>query len=199
MYIKRTDEQLVLSFLTGNDESFEELVHRYLKPIYNFLFRFTQDRDSLDDLTQETFVKAWKNLQKFDQEKSFRTWLYAIAKNTAYDFLKKKKALPFSFFDLEDGSNRLENIENEDEMPDEIFDKNLSAKNLEEKLQKISENYRLILLMKYKDDFSLQEISEILKLPYNTVKSQHTRALAALKKVLSKPKIIKNYHQLLTK
>ena len=57
-------------------------------------------------------------------------------------------------------------------------------KDLEKKLQEIPDNYRIILLMKYKEDFSLQEIAEILKLPYNTVKSQHARALASLKKVI---------------
>src|SRR5665647_1906978 len=107
--MKKTDEQLVVDFLAGDDESFEELVHRYLKPIYNFLYQFTQDRDSLDDLTQETFVKAWKNIRKFDQDKSFRVWIYAIAKNTAYDFLKKKKTIPFSSFEDEAGNNMMEN------------------------------------------------------------------------------------------
>lgn len=182
--MKKIDEQLVADFLAGDDESFEELVHRYLKPIYNFLYQFTQDRDSLDDLTQETFVKVWKNIQKFDQSKSFRVWIYAIAKNTAYDFLKKKKTIPFSSFEDEEGNNRLENVSEEKPLPDEILEKKDLEKDLEKKLQEIPGNYRLILLMRYKEDFSLQEIAEILKLPYNTVKSQHARALVALKKVI---------------
>ncbi len=83
------DKQLVQKFLDGSDEAFEELVGRYLKPIYNFLYQFTKDPDSLDDLTQETFIKVWRNIRKFDRSKNFRVWIYAIAKNKAYDFLKK--------------------------------------------------------------------------------------------------------------
>lgn len=183
--MNKTDQQLVDDFLRGNDESFEILVQQYLKPIYNFLYQFTQDRDSLDDLTQETFIKAWKGIEKFDKTKSFRIWLYVIAKNTAYDFLKKKKTIPFSSFEDEVGNNRLENISEEKPLPDEILARKDLEKDLEKVLQKISDNYRIILIMRYKDDFSLQEISEILKLPYNTVKSQHARALANLRKILN--------------
>lgn len=182
--MEESDKQLLAEFLAGSDVAFEQLVQRYLKPIYNFLYRFTQDRDSLDDLTQETFVKAWKNLEKFDQTKNFKTWLYTIAKNTAYDFLKKKKTVPFSFFDQETGENRLENIPEENPLPDEILERKDLAKDLEKKLQEIPDNYRILLLMRYKDDFSLQEIAGILSLSYNTVKSQHVRALANLKKVI---------------
>ena len=104
------DKQLIQKFLNGSDEAFEELVGRYLKPIYNFLYQFTRDADSLDDLTQETFIKVWKNIRKFDQSKTFRVWIYSIAKNTAYDFLKKKKTVPFSFFENFEGDNKLEKI-----------------------------------------------------------------------------------------
>lgn len=182
--MKKTDQQLVADFLAGDDESFEWLVNQYIKPIYNFLYQFTGDRDSLDDLTQTTFIKAWKNIRKFDQNKSFRVWIYAIAKNTAYDFLKKKKTIPFSSFEDESGNNRLENVSEEKPWPDEILERKYLEKDLEKKLQEIPDNYRIILVMRYKEDFSLQEISEILKLPYNTVKSQHARALASLKKVI---------------
>jgi RNA polymerase sigma-70 factor (ECF subfamily) len=176
------DQKLVAEFLAGSDGAFEQLVNRYLKAIYNFLYQFTKDRDSLEDLTQETFIKAWKNIRKFDSRKNFRTWLFTIAKNTAYDFLKKKKTLPFSNFIDDEGNNKLENLSEDQPLPDEILVKADSAKELEKKLQEIPDNYRIILLMHYKDDFSLQEISEILNLSYNTIKSQHARALASLRK-----------------
>ena len=78
----------------------------------------------------------------------------------------------------------LENIAEESASPDEILIRSDSALDLEKMLQELPANYRLILLMRYKDGFSLQEIAEILNLSYNTVKSQHTRALAALRKSL---------------
>lgn len=190
------DKRLIVNYLKGDDSAFEQLLKKYLKPIYNFIYQLTGDIAQAEDLTQVTFIKAWKNIRKFDprrsrfatlrgrQNKSFKTWLFTIAKNTAYDYLKKKKTLPFSNFIDEEGNNRLENISDDDILPPELLEKADEAKELELALSKISNQYRIILLMRYKNDFSLAEISEILNLPYNTVKSQHQRALLALKKVL---------------
>lgn len=177
-----TDNQLVKNFLEGDDSAFELLVSKYLKPIYNFLYQFTSDLSALDDITQETFIKVWKNVRRFDQNKSFKTWIFTIAKNTAYDYLKKKKAVPFSFFENSEGNNVLENISADVILPDEFLANLDSAKDFEEKLKKIQGHYRIILLLHYKDDFSLAEIAEILGKPYNTIKSQHQRALKSLKK-----------------
>jgi RNA polymerase sigma-70 factor, ECF subfamily len=176
-----SDKQLVENFLEGDDSAFPHLVKRYLKPIYNFLYQLAGDSSALDDLAQETFIKVWKNISRFDQSRSFKVWIFAIAKNTAYDYLKKKKTIPFSVFTNEKGNNKLEKINANEILPDELLEREDFAKELEEKLKKIPEQYRIILLMRYKDDFSLQEIAEIFKKPYNTIKSQHQRALAALK------------------
>jgi len=176
------DKQLVKDFLAGDEAAFSELVGKYLKPVYNFLHTIVRDRDILDDLTQETFLKAWKNLKKFDQEKNFKTWLFTIAKNTALDYLKKKKTVPFAWFENDEGYNKLENIEDEEKNLEELIGKKELEKNLEEKLNQLSADYRLLLLLRYKDGFSLQEIGDILGRPYNTIKSQHQRALASLKK-----------------
>lgn len=175
------DKELIEIFFTGDDSAFEQLVKKYLKPVYNFLFQLTGNSSSLDDLTQITFIKAWKNLKKFDRDKNFKTWLFTIAKNTAYDHFKKKKTIPFSFFENEDGYSKLEEISEDKISPDEILMRADSAKTLEKAIKKIPANYRIILTMRYKDDFSLQEISEILNKPYNTVKSQHQRGLKILK------------------
>jgi RNA polymerase sigma-70 factor, ECF subfamily len=177
------DKQLVDNFLAGDDSAFSELVKKYLKPVYNFLYHFVSDREALDDITQETFIKAWKNIKKFDRERSFKVWIFSIAKNTAFDYLKKKKTIPFSNFTDDEGNNKLENIGEDSILPDEILIRADSAKILEEKLKKIPDIYRIILTMHYKDDFSLQEIAKILGKPYNTIKSQHQRGLIKLKEL----------------
>jgi RNA polymerase sigma-70 factor (ECF subfamily) len=179
------DNQLVENFLSGDDAAFAQLVKKYLKPVYNFLYYFTRDRAVLDDLTQETFIKVWKNLKRFDRKKSFKTWLFMIAKNTAYDYFKKKKTVPFANFRDAGGNNRLENISDESILPDEILNRKNIAQELEKKLAEIPEHYRMILIMHYKEDFSLAEIAEILSKPYNTIKSCHQRSLKKLKKVLT--------------
>lgn len=178
------DKNLIEKFFVGDDTAYPTLLKKYLQSVYNFLHLFVRDSDTLDDLTQETFIKAWKNLKSFDTEKNFKTWLFTIAKNTAYDFLKKKKTIPFSSFENEDGNNVLENIKTEDILPLEILEKTEREQTFEKKLEQLPADYRTLLLLHYKEDFSLQEISQILAIPYNTIKSRHLRALANLKEVL---------------
>jgi RNA polymerase sigma-70 factor (ECF subfamily) len=98
---------------------------------------------------------------------------------------KKEKGNPFFFFYRCGGNNKLEDIWNENILPDELLERKNLSEELENKIKEIPDLYRLILLMRYKDDLTLQEIAEVLDKPYNTVKSQHQRALATLRKKLS--------------
>jgi RNA polymerase sigma-70 factor, ECF subfamily len=179
-----SDKQIIEKILSGNEEDFAEIVKIYLKAIYNFLYRLAGDRGVAEDLTQETFVKCWKNLKSFDQKKSFKTWLFTIAKNTAFDYFRKKKEIPFSAFADEEGENWLENIADENFLPDELLERKNISEEFEEILSKLLPRYRAILILHYKEDFSLHEIAEILSEPYNTIKSRHQRGLANLRKVL---------------
>lgn len=184
----KEDSTLVRSYLDGNEIAFKKLLDKYLRSIYGFLYYLTRDSSAVEDLAQETFVKVWKNLRRFDPEKSFKTWLFAIAKNTALDYLKKKKTTPFSFFEDEDGNSKLENIPEEAIWPDEILERKDATRETELLLENIPDKYRIILTLHYKEDFSLAEIAEILGRPYNTVKAYHGRALVKLKEVFIKDK-----------
>lgn len=92
------DEILIKKYLQGDEKSLEILIQRYLKPIYSFIYRFIGNKQDAEDVTQEVFVKAWRNFKKFDQEKKFKTWIFSIAKNTAIDFLKKRRQFRFLSF-----------------------------------------------------------------------------------------------------
>jgi RNA polymerase sigma-70 factor, ECF subfamily len=182
--MENSGDKLIKKYLDGEEGAFGELIGRYLSPVFNFLFRLVGDPAVAQDLSQETFIKAWKNLEKFDADRNFKTWLFAIARNTAYDYFKKKKTIPFSSFIDEKGNNQLENIINENILPDELLMKKNAAEIMEKQLQEIPKRYQVILMLHYKEDFTLQEIAEILKIPYNTVKSQHQRGLMRLKELL---------------
>lgn len=166
----------------NNGLAFEELAYKYLKPIFNFIFRLTKNIQVAEDLTQETFIKAWKNLKRYDRKRSFKTWLFTIAKNTAYDYFKKKKTIPFAYFEDMEGNSFLENIEEDIAKPEESLDLEINLKQLEMALEKIPAHYQEVLILCYKEDFTLQEIAEILSEPYNTVKNRHSRAITNLKK-----------------
>ncbi len=182
------DNEIIAKILSGDEDATAGIVKVYLQPVYNFVYRFVNDRDTAEDLTQETFLKAWKNLKRFDRNKKFKTWLFTIAKNTAFDLLKKKKEIPFSAFTDEEGESWIENIADENILPDEILVRSDLAEELEGTLEKLPPHYRAILLLHYKEDLTLHEIAEILDEPYNTVKSWHQRGLARLKEELTNQK-----------
>lgn len=171
-------------YLNGREEVFAKLLEKHLSPVFNFLYRITGSKEVAEDLAQETFVKVWKNLKNFNRNRSFKAWLFTIAKNTTYDYFKKKKEVAFSAFVNEEGESIFNEIAGENILPDEILHRKDIANELEEILKKLPPHYRAILLLHYKEDFSLHEIAEILGEPYNTIKSRHQRGLGKLKKIV---------------
>jgi len=190
-----TDEELVKVYLDGDKENFDEIVNRYLKMIYNFIYRFVGNEKLAEDITQETFIKVWKNLKKFDTTKSFKTWVYSIAKNTAIDYLRKRKDIPISMFDNESGKNIIEDTLTDEELKaDEIYIMAENKKQVESVLTKLSAIQKEVVILKYVNELSLSEVSEALNIPRETIKSHHRRALIKMKKLLEEkhaPKLSK--------
>lgn len=185
--VEVTDEQLVADYFKGDEKSLEVLVQRYLKPIYSFVYRHTGSRQETEDITQDVFVRAWKNLKKFDKGKSFKTWIFSIAKNAAIDFLRKKKAVPLSQFeDLEGGNIVTESLIDPAPLASELLEQKDISKTLETALQKLSLPYRTVLILRYNDHLNFREIAEVLGEPLNTVKSRHRRAIFMLRGFLIK-------------
>jgi RNA polymerase sigma-70 factor (ECF subfamily) len=185
--MNRSDQQLVSDYLSGDEKSLEVLFGRYLKPIYSFIYRYVGDRQDAEDVTQEVFVKAWRNLKKFDQQKSFKTWIFSIAKNTVIDFLKKKKATTFSDFENEEGEKEnmiTETLVDPSPLPQELLEKADVAQMINTAMEKLSPKYRMVLFLRYNDHFTFREIAEIFGESLNTIKSRHQRAILILRKML---------------
>ena len=179
------DEILIRKYLAGDEQSLELLIKQYLKPIYSFVCRYVGNSQEAEDITQEVFVRVWRNLKKFDQEKSFKTWIFSIAKNASLDFLKKKKAIPFSEFDTEEGGNRItDTLADPSPLPLELLEKAGMANMLNAAMEKLSPQYRMVLFLRYNDHFNFREIAESLDEPLHTITSRHRRALIQLKKLL---------------
>lgn len=185
--LKENDKQLIVNYLKGDERSLEILIRQYLKPIYSFVYRYVGNAQEAEDITQEVFMKAWRNLKKFDKQKSFKTWIFSIAKNASIDFLKKKKSIPFSKFENEEGGNNLiDTLIDPTLLPLELFKQQDIAHMLTSVLEKLSPKDRMILFLRYNDHFTFREIADSLGEPLNTVKSRHRRALITLKKLLTK-------------
>jgi RNA polymerase sigma-70 factor (ECF subfamily) len=177
--------QLTSNGVKGDEKSLEILIHRYLKPIYSFVYRYIGNEQETEDITQEVFVKTWLNLKKFDRNRSFKTWIFSIAKNASLDFLKKKKAILFSEFEKEDGGNVIiDSLADPSPLPQEILEKSDMAKILNVALEKLPPSYRMVLFLHYNDHFTFREIAEIFGEPLNTIKSRHRRAILILRKML---------------
>lgn len=184
----RLDQQLVADYIAGDEKSLEILIKRYLKPIYSFAYRYVGNSQDAEDVIQKVFIKVWRNLKKFDHDKSFKTWIFSITKNTSIDWLKKKKAMPFSNFENEEGENVfVETLADPAPLPDELFERMGVAQMLASAIGKLSSKYSMVLFLRYNDHFNFREIAETLDEPLNTIKSRHRRGIALLKKLLTEP------------
>ena len=189
--MKYSDEQLAWQFLSGDEKAFEKLVERYLKPLYNFIFQLVRDKETTNDITQDVFVKIWKNMSSYDSQKKFSTWIFAIAKNTAFDFLKKKKTIPFADFENESGENFLEFIEDESvPYSNELLQIIDEKKDVADFLGSLSPQMKIILLLHHSYGFSLAEISEIMGHSRNTIKSKYRRAIIFFREQISSKKAV---------
>lgn len=170
-----------------DEGEFSILLNEYLKPVYGFIYRYVGSTEDAEDITQETFVKIWRNFHKFNSQKgNLKTWIFSIAKNTAIDFLKKKKAIPFSKFTDEEGDNPiLDSLSDTEPLPEELFQRKELGEILAATMERIPPNYRAVIFLHYNDHFTFQEIAEILNEPLNTVKSRHFRGILMLRKLLA--------------
>lgn len=174
------DEKLVAKYLKGDEKSLEILIKRYLKPVYSFVYKRVNNFQEAEDITQEVFVKMWKNIRKFKKEKNFRTWIFTIAKNTTIDFLRKSKIASATKIN----NTFLEKLASSFNLL-EFFEKKDAANKISLALEKLSTECRTIFSLRYNEYLTFREIAEILKQPLNTVKSRHRRLLIQLKKLLS--------------
>ena len=185
----KTDANLVEDYLQGEPSALDVLIKKYLKLIYNFVYRLIGDVDLAHDITQDVFVKVWQKLKQYDSKKSFKTWLFTIARNTIIDFARKKKLLSFSELEAHgfDSNNFTEQVVATDPQPDKIFEKLDTKNKMEAVIQQLPVIYRQVILLYYVQEFSLEEIAQILKKSVNTVKSQHRRALILLRQLADAP------------
>lgn len=148
-------------------DRFDRLYRDHQQMVRNVLYNMV-DRNSLDDLVQETFLKIWKGLPRFLFQSSEKTWIYRVTMNTALDFLKRPRA---EFGDLkEQGVYSLETKDDKEE--------------IQKALQEISESFRSVIVLFYFEELSYQEISKILDLPVGTVKSRLSVGREKLKEIL---------------
>ena len=185
--MEHTDDELIASYRSGNPEAFRILVERYTPLLYSFSYRMSGRAEESEDIVQETFVKLWKTLDRYKLGGTFRAWIYAIARNTVIDHLRKKKLPVVSDFDTAEGKNVLtETVADPEAMPVEIIEKAERKKLLQAALNTLSPEDREVLVLHYSEEMTFDAIGTLLKQPLNTVKSRHRRALQKLQERFDK-------------
>ncbi len=182
---ENSDENLVKAYLRGDQKSLDVLVKRYFRQIYFFVLKYARTPQDSEDITQEVFLKVWRHLKRFDQKKSFRAWVFTIAKNSALDFLKKKKEIPFSKFENSEGRNFLiETLVDNSISPGDLAEKKDSFRELNSVIEKFSLKCQRIFSLRYLSQFTFQEIADEMEEPLSTIKSRHRRTMQSVKKII---------------
>ncbi|MDI6852575.1 MAG: sigma-70 family RNA polymerase sigma factor [Deltaproteobacteria bacterium] len=172
-----TDPHLVARAQEGDLPAFEELVKKYQREIYGLACRLVMDQEEAKDLTQQAFLQAFIHIRGFRQQSQFRTWLFRIAINQCYNFLKSKK----KFGDPVDPQEM--QIVGEDS-PEEDLLAEQDRQRLYEALEKLPPKQRAVITLKLEQGLSYQEISQVLGGTSGAARVNYCQALKTLKKYL---------------
>lgn len=169
------DADLVRECLAGEPRAFETLVHKYEKPIFNLALRMLKDRDDAMDVAQTVFVKAYEKLDSYDDKHGFFSWVYRIAINESINFKKRSKRQD----EYESGvTAALAPTQEADRHADALSDE------IERAIEMLKVDYRMVIVLKHFQDFSYEEMAEVLQIPEKTVKSRLFTARQQLKEIL---------------
>jgi RNA polymerase sigma factor (sigma-70 family) len=176
----KKDYLLVLRALNEKDQrAYTELMGRYKDSVYYMLLKMVNNSDDAEDLTIETFSKAFKRLDQYTPQFAFSTWLFKIASNHSIDFIRKKRIKAISIdqgFSNEDGESYVIPIKEDGLDPEESMQKDERVQRMRDVVEKLKPRYKRLVELRYFEEKSYEEISEILELPLGTVKAQLFRA-----------------------
>lgn len=172
-----TDAELITKSISGcGEDSFEELVSRYQRPIVSYVYRMLNDYDASLDVTQEVFIKVYKSLERYSSEYKFSTWLYRIAHNAAIDHIRRNsKKLQSLETETQNGTYELQ-LESPRPTPEQDREQNEWRIEIEVVIKCLPSVYKELIVLRHSKDMSYGEIAEITDLPLGTVKNRLFRA-----------------------
>jgi RNA polymerase sigma-70 factor (ECF subfamily) len=171
---KNDDLKAVEKTLRGNIRAFETLVAKYQKPIFNGAFRMLNQYEDAEDVTQSVFMKAYENLNRFDPQYKFFSWLYRILMNETFNLLNQRRR------HSELDADSMPEIQDRHEYQGAIE----LEKDIQEALMDLKPDYRSVIVLNHFQNFSYTEMSNILEIPEKTVKSRLFTARHILKDIL---------------
>lgn len=170
----------------GDRNAFAELVDLYKDKIYHLAYRMIGNRHEAEDVVQETFLRVYKNLDRYDEFQKFSTWIYRIGTNLCIDRLRKRKPTYSLDANISDGEgiDGYAMLPGDDNSPEEELLLSETQLQVREAINSLPDKYKSVVILRYLHDLSLQEISEILHMPVTTVKTRVHRGREFLRKKL---------------
>lgn len=169
--------------LKGDQSAYGEIVEIYKDKVFQLCYRILGNRHEAEDMAQEAFIRAYINIASFNIDLKFSTWLYRIATNLCIDRIRKKK--PDYYLDAEvsgtDGLTMYSQIASDTTLPEDEVESLELQETIQREITKLPEKYRSVIVLKYIEELSLNEISEILDIPLGTVKTRIHRGREALR------------------
>lgn len=182
----REDDVLVKRAMGGDEQAYTELVEKYQRALYFHILKMIKDKEQVNDLVQEAFVKAFDNLNSYSTNYAFSTWLYRIATNHTIDYLRKKKLKTLSIDEpmkTKDGEMQMQ-LEDESAGTDRNIIRKQRQDIVQNAIEDLPSKYRKVIEMRHMEEKSYQEIADVLDLPLGTVKAHIFRARELLYKAL---------------
>jgi RNA polymerase sigma-70 factor, ECF subfamily len=179
-----SDADLVKQALAGSQAAYHVLVARYATPAVNLAARMVQDRSLAEDLSQEAFARAFERLSSYDSSRRFASWFFQVLHNVVIDHLRKKRLTTVSLEGLQDAGYPGAAGE-PGARPDARAEQADLARALDAAMARIRPEYREAIVLRYRQDFSVQEIAETMRLPVGTVKTYLSRARKELASILA--------------
>jgi RNA polymerase sigma-70 factor (ECF subfamily) len=177
----KTDQELV-NLVLENNKYYSYLIERYEAKLMRYITRiFRMSKEDAEDILQEVFIKVYQNLNDYDQEMKFSSWIYRIAHNETINHLRKINSRPKTVY-LDPHIDISPEIKQDLEIEENI-DQNYFSQNLMKTINKLDTKYRDVLILKYIEDKDYREISDILKKPMGTIATLLSRARKQFKKI----------------
>jgi RNA polymerase sigma-70 factor (ECF subfamily) len=169
------DKEIITKVLAGDINLYRHIVEKYKDKIFNYVnYTYAKDSDAAEDLVQETFIRAFDNLKKFDLERPFSPWLFKIATNIALTYVGKRKSISLDI---------LPEVQDKVDITEKIHNKTMREL-LVKKIETLPSNYQEVINLHYWQEMKYEEIAGILSVPIGTVRTWLYRAKAMLKESL---------------
>lgn len=176
----------------GDREAFAQLVDLYKDKIFHLAYRMLGNSHEAEDIVQDTFIRVYTNLHRYDAEHKFSTWIYRIGTNICIDRLRKRKGTYFLDAETQvgEGLDGYTLLASNEGTPESQLMISETQRHVREAIDKLPEKYKSVIVLRYMHDLSLQEISDILQMPVTTIKTRVHRGREYLRKRMDRDKYL---------